>query len=300
MIHKLFKQVLNILVTSVTTLAIVWLVPGARAAILPASSADTRSGQAEVTAGTRVFSYQGRLLNPVTGVPQPDGAYNMTFSIYTVESGGAAIWTETESVPVSKGLFVTLLGDTSPFNLADFTGQNLWLGLAVGTDPEATPRQRLAAVAYALHADSADTALQANSASYATSADTALQATNASFATSANTALQATNANFATSAGNTTLFNGHAYSEFYKGSKTLQINQTNPMAAGANEYWFTFGYAADQMIFWRVRPTTLGGKLRLEVETELGSNNTATYWLRVFNTGTIATGYQVERYLFNQ
>lgn len=85
-----------------------------------------------------------------------------------------------------------------------------------------------------------------------------------------------------------------------KYSNVVQINQTTPMAAGANEYWFTFGYSASQLVVWQVIPTTTGGKLRLEVEAEAGASNTITYWLRVVNTGTVATAYQVKRHYVGQ
>ncbi|MFO7632533.1 MAG: hypothetical protein R6W76_08345, partial [Caldilinea sp.] len=57
---------------------------------------------------------------------------------------------------VSNGLFTTLLGDVAALPTSIFDGQNLWLGVKVGTDAEATPRQRIAAVAYALYSNNAD------------------------------------------------------------------------------------------------------------------------------------------------
>ena len=66
------------------------------------------------------------------------------------------------------------------------------------------------------------------------------------------------------------------------------------LAPGDQNYWSTFGYPADQLTVWRVKPTTDGGKLRLEVETEYHSaDNTFTYYLRVFNTGGVASTYQL-------
>jgi hypothetical protein len=69
---------------------------------------------------------------------------------------------------VAGGLFSTLLGDTVALDQAIFNGQELWLGVKVGTDNEATPRQQLLPVAYALslvpgaaiQADSSSAALQ--------------------------------------------------------------------------------------------------------------------------------------------
>ncbi|HIC89333.1 MAG TPA: hypothetical protein EYP04_08005, partial [Anaerolineae bacterium] len=106
---------------------------------------------------TPVLHYQGRLLDPASGEPKPDGTYRMIFSLYNVATGGTALWSETKDIAISNGLFNTLLGDTTPLNPGIFNGQSLWLGITVGADPETTPRQRVAHVAYALHAEDADT-----------------------------------------------------------------------------------------------------------------------------------------------
>lgn len=103
------------------------------------------------------ISYQGRLLDAVSGQSKPDGVYTLAFRLYAVESGGAALWAESKSVTVNKGLFSTLLGDVTPLELATFNGQDLFLGITVGSDPEAAPRQRVAHVAYAIFAANADT-----------------------------------------------------------------------------------------------------------------------------------------------
>jgi hypothetical protein len=118
--------------------------------------ADNLRPAAEGAAVSPVLTYQGRLLNPTTGAPQPNGTYTFVFRVYNVESGGTALWTETKDLSVANGLFVTLLGDVTAFPANLFDGQNLWLGIKVGADPEATPRQRLAPVAYAMYSDNAD------------------------------------------------------------------------------------------------------------------------------------------------
>jgi hypothetical protein len=104
-----------------------------------------------------LLQYQGRLLDPVTGGPKPDGSYQMILRLYDAASGGSLLWSETKDVTVMDGLFTTFLGDTTALDLSDFDGQPLWLSVTVGADPEATPRQRVAHVAYALHAEDADT-----------------------------------------------------------------------------------------------------------------------------------------------
>lgn len=91
------------------------------------------------------------------------------------------------------------------------------------------------------------------------------------------------------------LFDGVDSSSYLKYVRGTQVNQTTALAAGGQEYWFTFGWASDQTIVWDIVPTVVGAKFRLEVETERGSNNTFTYWLRATNTGTVASGYQLRR-----
>ncbi|MGC9346778.1 MAG: hypothetical protein ACP5JG_01460 [Anaerolineae bacterium] len=97
-----------------------------------------------------LLQYQGRLTNPDTGEPVNDGIYEMSFRLYDVESGGSPLWQETKDVPVQGGVFATALGDTAMLDHGLFNGQALWLGIKVGADAEATPRQPMLPVAYAL------------------------------------------------------------------------------------------------------------------------------------------------------
>ena len=99
---------------------------------------------------TPLLQYQGRLTDPGTGEPVADGNYTMTFRLYDAATGGSALWTETEDVSVQGGLFSTVLGDTTALDQALFNGQALWLGVKVMADAEATPRQQVLPVAYAL------------------------------------------------------------------------------------------------------------------------------------------------------
>lgn len=94
------------------------------------------------------FSYQG-VLNDGAGAHVADGDYSITFSLYDVESGGAALWTETQpAVPVASGLFSALLGSVTPLTLA--FDQPYYLGVAVGGSEELSPRTPLSSVPYAM------------------------------------------------------------------------------------------------------------------------------------------------------
>jgi len=77
----------------------------------------------------RTINYQGYLTDAAgtqVGASAPVSV-SMTFSIYTVSSGGTALWTETQgSVQVSKGI----PGSVTPVNLS-FDAQ-YYLGVKVG------------------------------------------------------------------------------------------------------------------------------------------------------------------------
>lgn len=120
---------------------------------------------------TPVLHYQARLLDPANNQPKADGVYPMTFSLYNVATGGTALWAEQKNLSVANGRFATLLGDSSPLNLGLFNGQELWLGVQVAPDPEATPRQRIAHAAYAIYAQMAAVATTATSAANADKVD---------------------------------------------------------------------------------------------------------------------------------
>lgn len=100
------------------------------------------------------INFQGKLTNP-DGTNVTDGTYSIVFSIYTVDIGGSAVWTETQaSVSVNDGIFRVALGSvTSLPGSVDFNGNSLWLGIKVGADAEMTPRVRFTASPYAFNSD---------------------------------------------------------------------------------------------------------------------------------------------------
>ena len=102
----------------------------------------------------KYINFQGKLTDDI-GNPVADGSYSITFRLYSAQTGGTALWTETQSVTVSGGVFNVALGTETALTLAFNT--QYWLSVQVGSDTEMTPRQRITAAGYALNADNLDT-----------------------------------------------------------------------------------------------------------------------------------------------
>jgi len=115
-----------------------WLLP----AFILLAAAPFYLSQAQAT-----LSVQG-ILKKANGDAVPDGSYNLTFKLYTQESGGSAIWTEAQTgVDVVSGIYSTILGNTSPLNVS--FNEPYYLGVTVGST-EMTPRIQLTSAPYAL------------------------------------------------------------------------------------------------------------------------------------------------------
>jgi len=99
----------------------------------------------------RKLNYQGFLTSP-SGAPINSVALPLMFKLYDVSN--ALVYSETQSVTVSNGIFNVLIGSvtllTLPFD-AQYT-----LGITMGADPEMTPRQPLAASPYAVRSASTE------------------------------------------------------------------------------------------------------------------------------------------------
>lgn len=112
------------------------------------------SSQAQIP---HTLSYQG-VLTDTSGAPKPDGTYNFTFRLYTTASGGNALWSETKTATVKKGLFSTILGSVTPIPDSVTFDRQYWLGVQVASDPELSPRMQLASVGSSMNSLRADVA----------------------------------------------------------------------------------------------------------------------------------------------
>ena len=97
------------------------------------------------------INYQGSLTDS-DGNPVPDGDYGMSFAIYDVPTGSTALWGESQTVPVTNGIYNVILGQpTNPIDPGIING-DLYLGVQVREDAEMTPRQKITATAFSLKA----------------------------------------------------------------------------------------------------------------------------------------------------
>lgn len=94
-----------------------------------------------------IMSYQGRLLTP-SGVPVPDGSYNVRFNLYTASSGGTPVYTETKTITVKNGLFNSAIGTDVQIPPETFA-QQLYLQVAINGET-LSPRQQLRGAPYAM------------------------------------------------------------------------------------------------------------------------------------------------------
>ena len=113
----------------------------------------------------QLMNYQGFLSEDGLKL---NNTVSLTFSIYDAETGGTALWTETQpQVLVQNGLFNVILGSAEPLPTTVFQQAERYLGIEVNASgQELSPRQRLTSVAYAFNADFANyaaTALNKNS-----------------------------------------------------------------------------------------------------------------------------------------
>ena len=100
------------------------------------------------------FDYQGYLAD-ASGAPLDETA-SMTFVLYDVPSGGAALWATAQDVAVSRGLFsVALGGEAAALPPQIFDGQ-LYLEIAVNGET-LQPRRPLQTAPFAFKARDADT-----------------------------------------------------------------------------------------------------------------------------------------------
>lgn len=97
----------------------------------------------------QLLHYQG-VLTDGSGAAVADGPYDITFGIYDVAAGGSPLWTETNTVQVTKGIFDATLGTLVMLGGLPFD-RTYYIGLSVEGGAE-LPRQILTASPFAFSA----------------------------------------------------------------------------------------------------------------------------------------------------
>src|SRR5215472_1787011 len=92
-------------------------------------------------------AYDGSMM-PLTGT------HMFRFSVYNVSIGGTALWTEVHNLALVDGYYSAELGRETMLPESVFTSSTtIFLGIALDSDSEMTPRQPVDSVPYALLAD---------------------------------------------------------------------------------------------------------------------------------------------------
>lgn len=95
------------------------------------------------------ITQQGRLFDAGTGQPIK-GELKVTFAIYENQLTQSPLWLETHDVGFEEGYFSVEIGSVLPFQDKTFETAPRYLGIAVGDDPEMSPRARIGSVPFAL------------------------------------------------------------------------------------------------------------------------------------------------------
>ena len=145
------------------------------ATLAPIASAQTVAGPPSK------IDYQGKVLDSTGSplAPTTPTNYTMLFRIYSAQSGGTPVWSETQTVTVSNGLFSVRLGEGVAYQTDNhtldaptvFAGTDRFIGLTVDTTPgdtvianftEITPRLTFLSSPFAFVAQTAVTAQNVN------------------------------------------------------------------------------------------------------------------------------------------
>jgi alpha-tubulin suppressor-like RCC1 family protein len=95
----------------------------------------------------QTLTQQGRLFD-AGGAPL-SGSVTLTLSLYAAPTGGAPLWTETQTLLADAGYVSLQAGAVTPIPASAWDGSVRYLGLQVGADPEMTPREATQSVPYA-------------------------------------------------------------------------------------------------------------------------------------------------------
>lgn len=123
--------------------------------LIASAFASVKIAGGQVRRAPQLLNYQGFLTDSLNN-PITDPSFSLTFAIFDAETGGNMLWSERQTVDISRGIFSVLLGDVNPIPVSVFlNGTDRWLELGIGEQALA-PRTRFTAVPYAYTANYAD------------------------------------------------------------------------------------------------------------------------------------------------
>jgi hypothetical protein len=96
----------------------------------------------------RTITYQANLQN--AGAALADGQYSVTVSLYTAETGGTMLFTETQQTTISRSIATLVIGSTAPIPASMKFDTTYYIGISINGSPE-LPRKVFSSVPYALH-----------------------------------------------------------------------------------------------------------------------------------------------------
>ncbi|MBD3297971.1 MAG: hypothetical protein GF341_04890 [candidate division Zixibacteria bacterium] len=111
------------------------------------------AGSSATAAVPGQMNFQGILLDDDLGTVV-DSTYLIRFTIYDDSTGGAALWTEDQTVATENGLFNTFFGINNPVPGSIFDGIDRWLEIELIGVGVYEPRNPIGTVAYAYRVES--------------------------------------------------------------------------------------------------------------------------------------------------
>jgi hypothetical protein len=99
------------------------------------------------------LNFQGRLTD--SHGHSITGTESVTFSIWSAASQGSQLWSESQNVTISSGIYNVALGSVNNLPASVFASSSTWLQVQVAPDAAMTPRIPFRSVPYAMVAETA-------------------------------------------------------------------------------------------------------------------------------------------------